>query len=170
MHSGYKGVIAWRSLGKPKKVARVASAVVLSHDTLTARFRVVLLAKSERFNCNSACADVKRRGTIFSMGPPSSSAGSLREVLNAEVKLANMALAAEFVVLWHTETCPALRQHFANQYRKMIGVHPAARFQLAEGLARIAQTGHGAVGDLIDSLNRTTPHRPSGPATKADCS
>jgi len=103
------------------------------------------------------------------MGPPSSSPGSLREVLDAEAKLATMALAAEFVLLWHTETCPALRQHFANQYRKMVGVDPAAQFKLTEGLERIAQTGRGKVGDLIDDLNRTTPHPPSEAGTEADC-
>ena len=156
-------------MGSPRKSLGLLQRLYFRTTHLKHASEWFCLREANDWILNALALVSRGAGQFFRMGPSSSSPGSLRKVLDAEAKLATMALAAEFVLLWHTETCPALRQHFANQYRKMVGVDPAARFELAEGLERIAQTGQSTVADLLDDLNRTTLHPPSASATEADC-
>ena len=82
---------------------------------------------------------------------------ALREVLEAEKRLATLAVAEDFARLWETETYPALKNHFALQYRKLMGVEPSQRDEFASGLQRIRETGEGTVSCLIALFNQKDP-------------
>lgn len=79
---------------------------------------------------------------------------TLRVSLDAEVALAKLEIAKDFLVLWQTETCPAMQKHFAAQYRRMIGVDPLHHDKLKQALERIRDTGDMLVADLVAVFNR----------------
>lgn len=79
---------------------------------------------------------------------------SLRASLDAEVALANQEVATDFLNLWQTETCPILQKHFADQYRRMVGVDPAHHDELKQALESIRDAGGMRVTDLVATFNR----------------
>ena len=68
-----------------------------------------------------------------------------------------MEFHADLADLWETETCPTLRQQFAEQYRRLIGVHPAQRELFRSALQGIRDGGGRPVDDLAAILGRDYP-------------
>ena len=79
---------------------------------------------------------------------------TLRASVDAELTLAKQEFATDFLKLWLTETCPALKKHFAEQYRRVVGVHPSKHNEFKQGLERIRASGGMSVADLVASCNR----------------
>ncbi len=91
-----------------------------------------------------------------------------REALAAEAKLAAMELASEYADLREAEACPRLRAHFAAQYRRMIGVDPTKRDDLAVALRGIRDGGRRSVDEVLAELTRTGPPPPSASAQRRE--
>ena len=68
--------------------------------------------------------------------------------------MAKQEIAKDFLVLWQTEACPALQKHFAEQYRRMVGVDPLHHDEFKEGLERIRVGGGMCVADVVALFNR----------------
>ena len=78
----------------------------------------------------------------------------MRASLDAEVALANQEIATDSLELWQTETCSVLQKHFADLYRRVVGVDPAHHDEFKHALEAIRDHGNGTVAELIARFNR----------------
>ena len=115
------------------------------------------LAGSITVILNAPLRSVKSCGKIFFISERirQPTAEELHEALRADVKLAELDLYADLAALWEEETVPELRQQHAAWYRRLLGVHPAKRDAVREGLLRIQAGGGMPVADLADLINRS---------------
>ena len=70
-----------------------------------------------------------------------------------------MDVAEDYAELYETEHSPTLRRHYAERYRKIVGVYPEHRSELREALDRIEAGGGSSVADTIDLINRDHANR-----------
>jgi hypothetical protein len=110
---------------------------------------------------------VKSHGKIFFVthSPRLETAKRFLEESKAERVLAQMELFEDVAELWETEGVPGLKQRFATQYRKLMGVGPEHRGEFRAELERIKDGGGGSIQDAIDRLKpRATQETASRPA------
>ena len=88
-----------------------------------------------------------------------------RSSLEAEADLAKLAIATDFLELWETESCPALRHHFVTQYRRMMGADPSQHSRLRSTLERIRDGDVDAVRDLASLRDPLDHENGSGGAS-----
>lgn len=79
---------------------------------------------------------------------------NLRASLDAEVALANQEIAKDFLDLWETETCPKLKQFFADRYRRLVGIDPSRHDELQQALEQGRDGSGESVTDIIATVNR----------------
>lgn len=80
------------------------------------------------------------------------SADDYREALNADCKLAELELYDDLAALHDEETCPRMRQLYAQRFRELVGVHPDQRDEFQQALERIRDGGGVPVQDVVDGL------------------
>lgn len=68
--------------------------------------------------------------------------------------MAKQAIAQDFLPLWQTETCPALRTFFATEYRRLVGVDPIHHDEFKEALESIRDGGGMRVDEVAAIINR----------------
>lgn len=90
------------------------------------------------------------------MSPPHSPDEFLN-VLDAEARLATLELFEEVATFHEAEPCPMLRKHYADLYRKTVGVDLAERDAFRTGLEHLRETGAVPVARLILGLRDHSP-------------
>jgi hypothetical protein len=76
-----------------------------------------------------------------------------REELQAELKLAEVALYEELAVAAETEPLPELRTRYVAEYRRLLGIVPDDREEFQAALKRIRAGNGGSVETAITKLN-----------------
>lgn len=133
------------------RAATLKSVVYIGRHRTPGRFR------TGEINRNDLVAgfQVLWQNIFITFAPRQESSENFRASLDAEVALAKQDIATDFLELWQTETCPALRQHFAQQYRRMVGVDPSRHDEFRQALERIRDGGGMPVAHLMTAFNRT---------------